>query len=241
MKNKKKPRLCLRLVVNCATQPDHRCCQFEDTPETTEAPAVSEEEMIKEPVGEEEVHETEAPLADQVLEVIPFEPLQTSPPSTPAPTPVPEPQPSTPGRPSRPLRPLRPAVRPTRPPTPLPIVVASSTTDTPATEVITTSPTSTTTATASTTTTDTPPSSPATSLPVTEGWIASVETVPYVPVTSQDQEVYEEPLPAVAKLPLEPLLEAPSVAVVHQKIPAECFSQTYDCSATPGYMCCQYM
>ena len=66
----------------------------------------------------------------------------------------------------------------------------------------------------------------------TNGWVASVETVPYEPLPQ------EEPVPEKI---LEPLLEAPSVAVVHQKIPAECFSQTYDCNADPTFMCCSYM
>ena len=35
----------------------------------------------------------------------------------------------------------------------------------------------------------------------------------------------------------------PSVSVVHQKIPAECFSQTVSCDGPEGtrHMCCEYM
>lgn len=37
-----RPRICQRLIVNCASKPEHRCCQYEvevaETPEVTSRP-----------------------------------------------------------------------------------------------------------------------------------------------------------------------------------------------------------
>ena len=42
--SKIRPRICLRLVVNCKSSPDHRCCQYEEeTPEEVPQDEVAEE------------------------------------------------------------------------------------------------------------------------------------------------------------------------------------------------------
>ncbi len=64
----------------------------------------------------------------------------------------------------------------------------------------------------------------------TNGWVSSVEPVsPY----DHEKEVLDKP-------PLEQRLQSH----VHQKIPAECFKQTFDCDAPTEqkkHMCCAYM
>ena len=52
-----------------------------------------------------------------------------------------------------------------------------------------------------------------------------------------------EPLPDSITVEVEPLQASPSVTVVHQKIPAECFTKTFECGAAVAekHMCCSYM
>ncbi len=98
------------------------------------------------------------------------------------------------------------------------------------------------------------------------GWVSSVEPVPpyddndvktHLKVTKleehkeKEEEEKEEDVPLrdpVANFKsssVEPIAQ-PSVAVVHQKIPAECFTGSFDCEEEPEegkekHMCCAYM
>ncbi len=93
------------------------------------------------------------------------------------------------------------------------------------------------------------------------GWVSSVEPVPPYDddnkvktdgkreenAKPQQHDLAQEDEPQVPSnfksTSVEPLA-SPSVAVVHQKIPAECFTQTFDCKTSQEedkHMCCAYM
>lgn len=71
----KRPRICIRLVVNCNSSPDHRCCKYaEEDKEEEEASADGDGE--KEETASPAEHEEEPVEEVQVQEELPEEPIE---------------------------------------------------------------------------------------------------------------------------------------------------------------------
>lgn len=66
-----RPRICQRLVVNCETSPEHRCCQYQKEEELQNASEVESEEVV------EEIEEVE--VEDPVKPVKPERPVNAKP------------------------------------------------------------------------------------------------------------------------------------------------------------------
>ena len=275
IRRNKKPRICLRLVINCRDNPTHRCCQFEEKEEEEQklenrdpAPAAVEPQV--------ESSSFEPTMSTPVQEQ---DTVQSHPPTA---------KPSTHATLTRPAAPTRRnffARRTTRPRATKPTatttarVTTTSTTDAPTpsppppsrpptkTSLATTTTTTTTKTTTTTGTTTTPPRLPIEinkvhmeTIDPVAGWVSSVEPVPPYDVenkvkTGGQGEEKKAPAPTTPdesdpvslsnfkSSPVEPLA-SPSVSVVHQKIPAECFTQTFECKEVEEgekHMCCAYM
>jgi hypothetical protein len=221
---KTKPRICLRLVVNCNNSPDHRCCQFEDEPKQEheqEEQKEMEEGVAKEPevipeehqVEDIQEHEEEKPMHENVEDLakepemineeLQVEDIQDYDEE----------------------KHMMPTPRPVR------------TTTAAAAKRTTVKRKRTTTVTATTDTTL------AQTLSTVDSTLPEPRQPPPHPQPVMDDEQQFENFPdavytdeAFVAMPTRRNTE------VHRRIPAECFdTETYDCNADSEHVCCEYM